>query len=492
MGLSLPRRFVERMLAGHAGLGVTTVALLYILCLTGTLMVFHQEIVRWEQPGIAEFTAGQPINANKAARAALARADEAHPHELTLVLPTEGMPRMAAYVGHDGWYVDAEGELTEPVSQPWLHFLEGLHFYLTLPSTWGLILVGSLGALMTALVISGLLAHPRMFRDAFRLRLGGKRLVRQTDSHNRIGLWATPFHLLIATTGAALGLCVGIAAISERLGGNEADADFFAPIFGAEPSASEILAPLPDIDGALDALHAERPPLQPWTVNLHHPGTQGQETKILAKHPDRAIFGDYYHFDRTGALTYNTGLSDGAVGQQVFASLYSLHFGSFGGLPVKLAYGMLGILACVLVATGGNIWLIKRRQHKSAHPALERAWVAVVWGTPAVLGLSLLAGVGLAAAPGTLTWLFWIGLAVSLGASLSLSGADWRRYYRLMTALSLMATVVIHLAKHGPGLAGHAIGVSAVLAATAALLAWLEWRRPQPTPAPDDAQAAVD
>lgn len=476
MAWSLPRRLVERMLTGHAGLGVATAALLYVLCLTGSLMVFHQEIARWEQPGVPEFASGEAVNANQAARAALSRASEASPRDVTIVLPTQGMPRFAAYGGEQGWYATASGELVAPVAQPWFHFLESVHFYLTLPATWGLILVGSLGALMMALVVSGLLAHPRMFRDAFRLRLGSKRLVRETDSHNRIGLWATPFHLTIAFTGAALGLSVAVADISSLIKADGNGTSFFAPVFGAEPSRSEIIAPLPDFDRAISQLRTRHPSLKPWVVSLEHSGTRGQQAKILAKHPDRVIFGDYYHFNARGELTYNTGLSDGATGQQAFASLYSLHFGSFGGLAVKLAYGVLGILASVMVATGGNIWLIKRRHRQSAHPVLERAWVAVVWGTPAALGLTLLAGVGLGITTGSLTALFWISLAGCLGASMALPGTDWRRLYRGVTALAILITLVIQVAEHGPLLPPHAAALSAILAATASLLGWLTRR----------------
>lgn len=479
MTLPLPRRFVDRILAGHAGLGVAAAALLYILCVTGTLMVFNQEIVRWEQPDVPEIAPGASVDANKVARNAITGNDEATSRDLTVLLPTKGMPRFAAFVGHEGRYATADGELKDRLDQPWFHFLEGLHFYLTLPVTWGLILVGSLGAIMTALVISGLLAHPRMFRDAFRLRLGNKRLVRETDTHNRIGLWGTPFLLIVAFTGAALGLSVGIADISSLLGSDNNRDRFFAAIFGAEPEVNQAEAPLPDIDKAIAALGQRHPSLQPWTVNIHDPGTQGQEAKILAKHPKRLIFGDYHHFDTQGELTYNQGLSDGAIGQQTYASLYTLHFGSFGGLPVKLAYGILGLLASVLIATGGNIWLIKRRQSRSAHPFLERAWLAVVWGSPAMLGVTLLVAVGTPAGTNWLIGIFWGGLVACLVATTCLPRPDWRAWYRVLTAVTLALATGLHFGYHGFWLPMHAVMISLMLitgAAILTLLAGVEWR----------------
>ena len=42
--------FVRAMLAGHSALGLAFAALIYIVCLTGTVSVFLMELQRWEQP----------------------------------------------------------------------------------------------------------------------------------------------------------------------------------------------------------------------------------------------------------------------------------------------------------------------------------------------------------------------------------------------------------------------------------------------------------
>ena len=60
MSERIPNGFVARMLAGHAGLGVALAALLYILSVTGTLVVFHPEWTRWEQPHVPEMAQAEP------------------------------------------------------------------------------------------------------------------------------------------------------------------------------------------------------------------------------------------------------------------------------------------------------------------------------------------------------------------------------------------------------------------------------------------------
>lgn len=470
MWSKLPARFVARMLSGHTVVGLAASVLLYVLCLSGTVMVFHEEFQRWEQPGIPEFQNAAPAVVHRAALNGLAAA-ETKPHHFFIGLPVADFPRMTVTADETAWYADAQGNLVAGMHNPWRDFLEKLHYYLTLPGVPGLTVVGILGVLMTALTLSGILSHPKLFRDAFRLRLDGKARLRETDTHNRLGTWAAPFHLVIAFTGAVLGLAsIAAFVIGSTVSGESAEA-FFTPIFGAEAEGDKSPAPLADISTALENFRAQHPDLLAWYVSFHEPATVGQAAEILAQHPRRVVYGDNYHFNAAGEITGNTGLADGAIGQQVAASLYPLHFGSFGGLAVKIAYGILGLLACVVVASGINIWLLKRRQRGRASPALERGWQAVVWGTPAAMAVVLLLTcMGIAAG----TWLigtFWSVLLVLCMVAAALPRLPVRNLLQRLTGMLLIAAVILHYVRNAGSFdSPAAIGVSIAFVAIAAWL----------------------
>lgn len=456
----LPSRFVARMLTGHAALGLAASALLYILCLSGTLMVFHEEFARWEQPAAPEFERAAPEAVHRAALDVLDRLEEP-PHHFFLGLPVAGMPRLTVTADERGWYADARGEIVGPVRHEWTHFLEKLHYYLTLPGVLGLTLVGILGMLMTGLIFSGLLAHPRLFRDAFRLRLSNSEGVRRADIHNRLSVWGAPFYLMIAFTGAALGLATLLGVSITAMRGDVDTAGFFAAVFGAEAEGDKQAAPLSDIATALHGFDKRYPDLVPWYVSFHDPATAGQSAEILAKHPRRLIYGDNYRFDDEGALTGNLGLSDGAPGKQIVASVYPLHFGSFGGLPVKLAYGILGLLACVVVVSGIDLWLVKRRQRGQPSPMLERAWQAIVWGTPAVLALVLLAETAGLESVNWLVALFWTVLLLFVVLAMVSSRRQPAPLLRIATAVLVFAALATQHALHlGDFISPAARGVS--------------------------------
>src|SRR5690606_35221790 len=62
---------------------------------------------------------------------------------------------------------------------------------------------------------------------------------------------------------------------------------------------------------------------------------------------------------------------------QVRALLYRLHFGDFGGYPLKMIYFILGIMGCLVITSGILIWLVAR--NKNNVPAIKRKfnfWLA--------------------------------------------------------------------------------------------------------------------
>ena len=76
--------------------------------------------------------------------------------------------------------------------------------------------------------------------------------------------------------------------------------------------------------------------------------------------------------------------SDGPVGRQVIYSSYRIHFGNYGGVPVKILYGLLGLSLTVISATGINIWLARRK----TRDYLNDLWIGTIWGAPAALALT--------------------------------------------------------------------------------------------------------
>ncbi len=412
---------VKRSLSAHAAIGLLAGALLYIVCLSGTLLVFYEEWQRAEQGTPPRMTEISPDAVQRGMEAMLAREAGKPPTTHFYVdMPLEELPTTRVITDTESYHIDAQGNLAGTEDIEWSNFLYGLHYTLNIPVAQGLVgitIVGILGVLMLVLSISGVVAHPKIFRDAFRLRTRHSGGVALSDWHNRLSVWALPFNLALSLTGAVIGLgTVAVYATAAQFYDGNADA-LYATIWGEEGEPDPAPAPLPNVARALRYMEANHPDARLTYVAVHEPGTAGQHVQVVGEHPRRLIFGEYYGFDAQGNFKGTPGLADGDLGQQAAASNYSLHFGNFGGLPVKILYFVFGLALTVVAATGVYIWLGKRRRRGVEEPRLRAAWNGVIWGSPAALILTfavrLLAGNGAPFAA-----IFWIALAAAIAVSI--------------------------------------------------------------------------
>lgn len=444
--IRIPNRFTRQMLDGHGLLGVVFGAVVYMLCLSGTLIVLVDQLTRWESPAVPAVSTVSPARMAAVGEAAWQRARAADLKEgLYLNLPTEDLPRLSAVAlgkgeDHAEWSIDADGRIGEEVALPWVEFVEVLHFNLTVPGALGRYLVGIIGTLLLASIGTGILAHRRIFKDAFRLRWGGSPRRSHADLHNRIGLWALPFHLIVSLTGSLLGLSGLIIFVLATVayGGDSSRA--IASLLGPQPTPDFRAAPLPDILPMIARVEREAPGAALTQVFIHQPGTVGQTVQVSAAAPRHLSRNEAWTFAGNGRLLAKAGLTDGSVGMRVYGMISPLHYGTYGGVPLKLIYVVLGLGLTIIVATGGRIWLSRRREQGRAAPRLERVWTALVWGQPLVLLLTIPA-----AWAGWPTAAYWA--ATLLGWAAALAVRDPARLadgLRLAIGLVAIAVALAH------------------------------------------------
>ncbi|MBJ2130231.1 PepSY domain-containing protein [Alteromonas sp. IB21] len=429
----------QNALNAHTWAGVFLSVLLFLVCLSGTIAVFHLEFERWEQPHIEEMENVSPEAVEKAMDSFLAKHTE-ESHHLFVVFPTSDIPRLVVENDHVAYFADGEGNLLEEESVSFTQMLVDLHLYLNLPHSWGMILVSALGAIICTLVITGIIAHKRIAKDAFKLRRGGNGQQAQIDLHNRFGLWAAPFHLIIGISGTYFGLAGIILTLVAAINyGGDRDAvvdQIFTPDPVLSPQSGE-----PAIAKAFGQMKTLAPEKSPIFLTVHEVGEPEQFIEIYAKAPNRMIYAEGYRFDTAGNFIGVAGYEHGEWGKQLLWSMYRLHFGDFAGLLSKWLYFILGVMLTMLCVSGMEIWLSKK-----AHPPLaSRLWYSIVWGSVSALALTAVADMLFA---GSLIAVFWgvmlLNIALTVGIK-SLTKPVWL----FISGLSVLALLVVYTLVHG-------------------------------------------
>lgn len=450
----------QSALNAHAWVGVFLSALLFLVCLSGTLAVFHQEFERWEQPGIPEMKTTDAATVEKAMDAFLQKHPEPTDH-LFAVFPTSGIPRLVVENDSVAYFADGNGNLLNAERVPFTKMLVDLHLYLNLPHSWGMILVSALGALICTLIVTGIIAHKRISKDAFKLRRGGNNQQYQIDLHNRFGLWAAPFHLIIGVTGAYFGMAgLILIVVAQLYHGGDRDA-VIEKIFTPDPVLEQQVA-RPQLQKAIAQMNTLAPQHRLLFLTVHEVNTPQQFIEIYTQVPGKMIYSENYRFDTSGNYLGTAGYEQGHWGKQLVYAMYRLHFGNFAGVPSKVLYFVLGIMLTALCVTGMEIWLAK----KAHPPVLTRAWYSVAWGSISALALTALLGL---LTEVSLIKAFWILMLINLALASAFRPFN-KPLWLLIAGCSVLLLVCVYTLHHG------AAGFTpAALQLNLPLLAFVTW-----------------
>ncbi len=472
--------FRQAMTWLHNWSGLVVGWLLLTIAAAGTLSVFRQELDAWCHPELArgaidQASAGAAAirwlgsHAAKAPAWYLDLADGRSPRTLALWSDGTGFIQrtLSPITGSPDGIRDSQGG----------EFFYRFHFELQLPYPWGRLLSASAAMVMLTTLITGIVAHRRIFKDFFTLRTGkGQRS--WLDGHVALGVFALPFHLMISFTGA-----VTLANLLMPLPG-------IAAYRGDEAALTRTL--YPSIDRPASGLRAPLVPIAPLLrdaerrfggagilrLSVSNPGDMAQTVSVSA--------GEGFGLAvQQHSLTY-----DGTTGRllaehierhtavRVYDVLYGLHMGHFAGLASRWFYFLSGLMLTGTIATGAILWTAKhRRRHIFGYQLVERLNIGFVAGLPvAFLGFLLanrLLPVGIegrATMEIRLTFGLW-GVALLFAATRQVSRA---RPELLGVAAGLCVAVVLaDLPTFVPD--GVSIGVDAVLLLFACTFGTTAW-----------------
>lgn len=371
----------------HKWSSLIPTAFLLMLCVTGLPLIFHDEIDEAMGEDAETALSGTPsANGGLPLDAMLERALADRPGEVPLFMAfSQDSPLLTVTTGPTP---DAAGEdmtllfldratgasLGPAPDNPFMDFMLQLHtdMFLGLP---GMLFLGAMGiSLVIALVSGAILYVPFMRKLPFgTVREDRSKRLRWLDQHNFLGIVTLAWMLVIGLTGA-------INAFADPLTESWRDGEIarMTNAYAEAPSLPpEVYG---SIDKAMSAAKQALPGRSPQFIGFpggawssgHHYAIFFQGDRPVTKHLLTPALVDAVTGELTDARTM-------PVINQALMMSKPLHFGDYGGFPLKLIWAALTLATIWILWTGIMLWLrrkpgeIERRIEEIRSGAAARA-----------------------------------------------------------------------------------------------------------------------
>lgn len=246
------------------------------------------------------------------------------------------------------------GPLTE--QQTFTGLLLELHY------TWfadhiGMLVTGIFAVLLCLLGVSGVWLYRGFWKNFFRLRWKSSARIFFSDLHKMVGISSMVFNLILGFTGAYWNLS---HIATDGLGTHEEPEDA-AALVTVDPSIS--------LDALERAAAVEMPGFKATWVYV--PDGEEKEISMWGTVPGSwwlsSPSGSSALFDpQTGAVISTSDLRKAGTWEKITDAFTPLHYGSFGGLPVKILWSTLALAPGILAVSGFAIWFRRRKPAKRA------------------------------------------------------------------------------------------------------------------------------
>ena len=352
----------------HTWAGLVSGVFLSVIALTGSVILFRAEFERAALP--------QRGAADSARHASL---DEAS-REIAKLRPDSHVRRVRLPGGADDAYLfqiedrdkrteqifsdPATGRVLGVVQPGWIDWMVDLHRNL-LAGKPGRKTVGGAGIVLFVLSATGLLMWlrgARNWRSWISVRREGSTRRFNYELHRASGLWAYGFLAIISFTGIERAYPDTFRQAVQSLTGRPASV--------AGPKRIKAPSRL-SLDQYLRLGRVAMPDGVAIELRLPEPG-RGPVDLRLYRAGDLSPSGNHVYLDPdSGRVILIDRIVDRPVGARFLAALSPIHYAQFGGMPVKIAWALLGLTPVLLFATGLIIWL--RPKSKSSRPAPQEA-----------------------------------------------------------------------------------------------------------------------
>lgn len=358
----------------HRWIGLNCGLVLFVICLSGTVATLSEEMDWLINPALRATPRGSPLPWGELQE----RVQSQHPDVSVRAIQAPRNRRTAAFVE-----VESEtGRKATLLVDPYSGNVQGVHSFHCVKVLFrvfhkqfyifgypkgihGIYLVGVYGFFLLAAGLTGLLVYKRFWARLFVLRLRHGRDVFWRDAHRLLGVWTSLLLLVWSITGVwyfAERILTQTKIITSSpnlpIGWKWDDPAQRTP--ASVPTVSELA-----IEDYLRIARQEFPELDVTAIQLPRQAggpamVAGSTRALLVRENSSQLLID----SLTGEILDRRMAEEMGPLDRWTVTSDPLHFGTFGGLPTKILWFVLGLGVSTLIPVGATIWY--RRASRSA------------------------------------------------------------------------------------------------------------------------------
>ena len=377
----------------HRYLGLATAVFLALAGLTGSILAFHHEIDEWLNPefyAVPEEAAGAGAPLGLVALAARAQAD--HPQLEIIYIESEGEADHPALAVGEPLPDPVNGTLPEvdynwiyldPISgetlatrywarccfsaEDFIPFIYEFHHTLTLPGTWGFLLMGVVAIFWTVdCFIALVLTFPRgrpffaKWKTAWQVKRYGGTYRTNLDLHRAGGLWLWLILLPVAISSIAMNLPDQVFRPVVSLFSPVEQSVYYQRGSWTAEEIGEKGQNYADIVSKGEVA-ARQHGLEMPIYGLYYDTLHNYYAVGYGSHDGELLGSPWFYFDGGDGRLLRADIPGRGTAGEIFEQLQlPIHGGRIGGLAGRIVICVTGLVICMLSVTGIVIWWKKR------------------------------------------------------------------------------------------------------------------------------------
>lgn len=352
---------VKRIITAiHSYSGLAAGLFILLLSVSGTLLVFHDELDSLQKPAVM-YGDHQMLSVSKC----YSIVKTAYPGAEISSCQLPQYPMACSFFIYDSTYENGKAALeifvnpyngkiessrggSNDIRHNFMGWLSKFHnsFHAGKTGEW---LLGVFAVMFVGSLLTGIILYRK---SIFAVLLFRRSAFKKSNLHQVIGVYALLFNLLMGVSGYWMQRYV------------------FKKDFYTTGTWVKTIKPSPaltfSIDTAITNMKNRYPHFTPYVIYFAQ-SMQGK-TAVYGSNSTNAFihskkFADVIAFDSSGAVAKTRFVNENKAGDYYDIVNSQLHMGKYGGWFIKLLYGLFGITGAILSITGFSLWLKRKRRN---------------------------------------------------------------------------------------------------------------------------------